>query len=114
MTKKTEAEFAAELAAIVRRIVALDREPCAFPSARALLAEYDAANRPDVTLTLTADEADTLLAVTRKCSGDPATSRRKHTDAIRLRLDAAGAAAPLPSDPGYFFESGGIYFKSHA
>jgi hypothetical protein len=41
-------------------------------------------------LCLTADEAQTLMAVCDRIGGSPRTTRRRHMDAIRSALSAAG------------------------
>lgn len=106
MTKKTEAEFAAklatELATELRRLIpGLGRFDLERISAEAVLKSYDAAHRPDVTLTLTADEADTLLLVMNNIGGSPEKSRRRRTDSIGRKLRALGARAPSPDTEGY-------------
>ena len=40
----------------------------------------------EIVLTLNADEAETLLAITAKVGGDPRLSRRKHIDALATLL----------------------------
>ncbi len=46
-----------------------------------------------IVLTLTPEEASTLLMITRMISGDPCLSRRKHTDSIGEALRDAGVEA---------------------
>jgi hypothetical protein len=47
-------------------------------------------------LTLTQDEAETILAITGKVSGSPVDSRRKHSEAVFYALRSANV--PLKSD----------------
>lgn len=50
-------------------------------------------------LTLSKDEAETLLVVLGKVGGDPWESRRKHASAILEALRSAGVVAPkVPSE----------------
>ncbi|MGC5319335.1 hypothetical protein ACPXB5_11415 [Micromonospora arida] len=62
-----------------------------------------------VTLTLTEDEACTLIAILRNIGGDPAKSRRKHSDAMS---DALYAVIPDGVwDPASYETRGSITFR---
>jgi len=45
---------------------------------------------PEIQLTLTKAEAETLRAVCNRVGGDPSTSRRRHVDAISTALSNIG------------------------
>lgn len=51
-------------------------------------------NIPTYTLTLTADEAETLAAIAYRTGGDPDTSPRKHVASVGAALSAAGVRQP--------------------
>lgn len=53
---------------------------------------------PTVTITLTAQEAQTLVDVMGYIGGDPVRSRRRDCDNIRYALNAAGVRSGNPSD----------------
>jgi hypothetical protein len=57
------------------------------------MASAKSVGQPDVVLTLTADEAATLLKVMNNVSGDMQRSRRRHTEAIAAALKGVGVSA---------------------
>lgn len=62
-------------------------------------AEPAPTDRPNVTLTLSPDEADTLALVMACVGGDPKTSRRRHTASIADALRNVGYR--YDNVPGY-------------
>jgi hypothetical protein len=69
---------------------------------------YD--ERPDgVTLKLSEAEAQFLMDVTELIGGDPLTSRRKYSDAVRSALYQAGVKSGYPVQDYY---QGAIYFTA--
>lgn len=70
-------------------------------------AEFAATPKPDVTLTLTNDEARTLWAVTGGISGHIENQPRQHTNAIWSALEELGFNAdPTVRFNGRFLEEG--------
>jgi len=63
--------------------------------------------RPDVQLTLSPEEADTLYAIMQSIGGNPQTSRRKHADAINKALKSVGGLSQSTSD---ILRNNAIYF----
>lgn len=72
-------------------------------------AEFVSTPKPDVKLTLTHDEAQTLADVMAAVGGSPDRSRRKYTQAILDALNNLGIKYQYPVKPD--FSGSSLHFK---
>lgn len=66
--------------------------------------------KPAFVLTLSEEEAKTLLLITRLIAGDRHSSRRKHTDEMGAKLECAGVLALRVDSRVKSGALSGIYF----